>query len=46
VVDPFSGSATTGVACLELDRQYLGIELRETFGEWSRARLQDARKAG
>jgi DNA modification methylase len=39
VVDPFSGSATTGVACVELGRRYLGIELNEEFSEKSRRRL-------
>jgi site-specific DNA-methyltransferase (adenine-specific) len=39
VVDPFSGSATTGVACVESGRRYLGIELREPFAEASRRRL-------
>jgi site-specific DNA-methyltransferase (adenine-specific) len=39
VVDPFSGSATTGVACLELGRRYLGIEREARFVEASRRRL-------
>jgi site-specific DNA-methyltransferase (adenine-specific) len=39
VVDPYSGSATTGVACLELGRRYVGIELNPDFAQWSRERL-------
>jgi site-specific DNA-methyltransferase (adenine-specific) len=42
VLDPFSGSATTGVACLESGRRFLGIELRESFAVASRRRLRDA----
>jgi site-specific DNA-methyltransferase (adenine-specific) len=41
VVDPFSGWATTGVACVESGRRYLGIELRESFAEASRQRLRE-----
>jgi site-specific DNA-methyltransferase (adenine-specific) len=39
VLDPFSGSATTGVACVELGRRYVGIELNPDFAQWSRERL-------
>jgi site-specific DNA-methyltransferase (adenine-specific) len=44
VLDPFSGSATTGVACLELGRQYIGIELNANFAQRSRERLLKAAK--
>jgi site-specific DNA-methyltransferase (adenine-specific) len=40
MVDLFSGSATTGMVCVELDRRYLGIELSEGFVEASRRRLR------
>jgi site-specific DNA-methyltransferase (adenine-specific) len=39
VLDPFSGSATTGAACIELGRRYIGIELGREFAELSRQRL-------
>ncbi len=39
VVDPFSGSGTTGAACIESGRQFTGIELSERFAELSRLRL-------
>lgn len=39
VLDPFSGSGTTGVACIELGRRFIGMELSEEFADLSRARL-------
>ncbi len=39
VLDPFSGSATTGVAALIQARRFLGIERSEQFGALSRQRL-------
>lgn len=31
VLDPFIGSGTTALACIELNRHYIGIELMETY---------------
>jgi DNA modification methylase/ParB-like chromosome segregation protein Spo0J len=49
VVDPFSGSGTTGAACVELGRRFVGIELSEEFAGLSRKRLliksQEAERA-
>jgi site-specific DNA-methyltransferase (adenine-specific) len=39
VLDPFSGSATTGVAAIRLGRRYLGLELSPKFAALSRDRL-------
>lgn len=39
VVDPFSGSGTTGVACKQLGRKFLGIEKEERFWELSNVRI-------
>jgi site-specific DNA-methyltransferase (adenine-specific) len=39
VLDPFSGSGTTGCACIELGRRFVGIELSEKFADLSRKRL-------
>lgn len=40
VVDPFSGTATTGLVALRLGRRYLGVELNPTYAEASRERLR------
>jgi DNA modification methylase len=42
VIDPFSGSATTGEACLRLGRRYKGVELSKDFAARSRLRLTAA----
>jgi DNA modification methylase len=40
VIDPLSGSATTGVAALENGRSYIGIEIDPALADKSRARLK------
>jgi DNA modification methylase len=40
VLDPFSGIATTGIACQELNRNYVGFELNETYADFSIKRLE------
>jgi site-specific DNA-methyltransferase (adenine-specific) len=42
IVDPFSGSGTTGVAALEAGRRYVGIEKNPEFVRLSRMRLAAA----
>lgn len=39
VLDPFSGIGTTGMACNELNRNYIGYELNEKYAEFSENRL-------
>ena len=41
VLDPFNGAGTTGVACKQLGRNYIGIELSEEYCETSRKRIAD-----
>ncbi len=38
VLDPFSGSGTTGIACIKLNRRYIGIEIEEEFCEITKKR--------
>jgi len=42
VLDPFSGSSTTGVAAVLLDRKFVGIELEDDYLQLSRKRLEEA----
>lgn len=40
VVDPFTGSGTTAVVCVETGRRFHGIELREEYAAIARARVE------
>lgn len=42
VIDPFMGGATTGLACLKLQRDFIGIELVPEFFEIACRRLRAA----
>lgn len=41
VIDPFMGSGTTGVACKELDRNFIGIEMDEEYFQIAEKRIND-----
>ncbi len=41
VLDPFSGSATTGMVATQEGRSYVGIDLNEDYLELAKARVQD-----
>jgi site-specific DNA-methyltransferase (adenine-specific) len=42
VFDPFMGSGTTGVACKNLGRDFVGIELDSTYYGTARQRIEEA----
>lgn len=42
ILDPFSGSSTTGVAAVQLSRRFCGIEQEAEFVELSKIRLEQA----
>ena len=41
ILDPFMGSGTTGVACKELNRNFIGIELDEKYFEIAKNRINN-----
>jgi len=42
VLDPFCGSGTTGVAALELSREFVGIELNDEYADIARKRCDES----
>lgn len=42
ILDPFMGSGSTGVACVRLGRQFIGIELVQQHFDTAKRRIQDA----
>jgi site-specific DNA-methyltransferase (adenine-specific) len=44
VLDPFMGSGTTGVACLGLCRQFIGIEIEPKYFDIACERIENAQR--
>ncbi len=44
VLDPFLGSGTTAVACINLKRNFIGIELSEEYCKIAEARIEKAKE--
>lgn len=44
VLDPFAGSGTTGVACAQLGRRFVGIEIEESYFNTACQRIEDAQR--
>jgi DNA modification methylase len=41
VLDPFMGTGTTGVACKSLGRDFIGIELDDTYFGIAKERIEN-----
>ena len=46
ILDPFMGSGTTGVACMNLGRKFIGIEIEEKYFNIACERIEQAQKQG
>jgi site-specific DNA-methyltransferase (adenine-specific) len=40
ILDPFMGSGTTGIACLNTDRKFIGIEINDYYFSLAENRLK------
>jgi len=43
IIDPFCGAGTTGVACKQLDRKFIGIEISKNYLEITKMRLENGK---
>ena len=41
ILDPFMGSGTTGVACVNTNRNFIGIELDSGYFEIAKKRIEE-----
>lgn len=46
ILDPFMGSGTTGVACMNLGRSFIGIEREPKYFDIACLRIEDAQRQG
>lgn len=46
VLDPFMGSGTTGVACMNLGRKFIGIEIEPKYFDIACERIDNAQRQG
>ena len=44
VLDPFMGSGTTGVACMKLGRNFIGVEKDAGYFKIAERRIEQARQ--
>jgi DNA modification methylase len=42
VFDPFMGSGSTGVAAIQIGRNFLGVEKEEEYFNYAKKRIEDA----
>ena len=41
ILDPFMGSGTTGVSCVNTNRNFIGFELDEKYFEIAKKRIEE-----
>lgn len=46
ILDPYMGSGTTGVACMNLGRSFIGIEREPKYFDIACRRIEDAQRQG
>lgn len=46
ILDPYMGSGTTGVACMNLRRKFIGIEINEEYFKIACKRIDQAQRQG
>lgn len=46
ILDPFMGSGTTGVACMNLGRKFIGIEIERKYFDIACERIDNAQRQG
>lgn len=46
VLDPFTGSGSTGVACMQLGRPFVGIEIERRYFDIACERIENAQRQG
>lgn len=44
ILDPFSGSGTTGIVCVKNGRKFIGIDINKEYIEMSAKRIKDAQQ--
>jgi DNA modification methylase len=44
ILDPFAGSGTTGVACVQTGRKFIGIEIEPRYYEIAKQRIEKAQQ--
>ena len=41
VLDPFVGSGTTGISCIKLKRNFVGIDISQGYIDFARERINE-----
>jgi site-specific DNA-methyltransferase (adenine-specific)/modification methylase len=44
IIDPYMGSGTTGVACVNMEKQFIGIEREQKYFDIACKRIEDAQR--